>query len=76
MPLNDEPSDQGSTAVDGILSVADVCSKLGVSRSTLFRMRRRREFPEPVRISNNRCGFLQSEVNDWLAARADRRGCS
>ena len=39
------------------------------SRTTRWRMMQRGEFPQKVRISPNRTGWLLSEVMGWLAQR-------
>ena len=41
----------------------------GLSRATIHRMRRRGEFPEPIRLSPGRCGWRQSTIDEWLAGR-------
>jgi prophage regulatory protein len=41
-----------------------------LSRSSLWRLIRRRRFPEPRRLSQNRVAFVRAEVLDWLASRA------
>lgn len=43
---------------------------LGVSQTTLYRMRREKIFPEPVQISKGRVGWLRSVVEHWIAERS------
>ena len=33
-------------------------------------------FPKPVTLGANSVGFIEDEVNDWLAARAAERGAA
>ncbi|HXG89893.1 MAG TPA: AlpA family phage regulatory protein [Vicinamibacterales bacterium] len=55
---------------DRALAMADVCAIVTVSEATLWRMRRRHEFPTPIQISPGRIGWLRSTVDQWLATRA------
>ncbi len=56
-----------------VLSIREVCSRLSVSRSTLWRLTRAGDLPEPIRLSPNRVGFEEAELNHWLTLRATRR---
>jgi predicted DNA-binding transcriptional regulator AlpA len=61
---------------DRIDSPKQTAALIGVSVTTLWRMRQRHEFPEPIRISPNRCGWLRSTTRRWIAdrlTRADRK---
>jgi prophage regulatory protein len=49
-----------------ILTTKDVLDILTVSRSTLWRMRRRGLFPKPMRISPGRIGWRSSDFWDWV----------
>jgi prophage regulatory protein len=53
-----------------LLSEREVCSVLGLGRVTLWKMRTRGQFPQPVQLSPNRKGWLASTINEWIAARA------
>jgi prophage regulatory protein len=47
-----------------------VVEKIGVSRTTLWRMVQAGTFPPPVRITERNCGFLLETVEAWMKARA------
>ncbi len=47
-----------------------VVEKIGVSRTTLWRMVQAGTFPRPVRITDRNCGFLLETVEAWMKARA------
>jgi prophage regulatory protein len=49
----------------------DVLERVPFSDTTLWRMERRGEFPRCVRISPGRVGYLESEVEAWIAKRAE-----
>lgn len=46
-----------------------VCERTGLSRSTLWRLERRGEFPPHRQISTNAVGWLEEEVNAWIRSR-------
>jgi excisionase family DNA binding protein len=47
----------------------EVTELIGVSRSTLWRMVRQKEFPASVPISRGRVGFGKERVDGWIAAK-------
>ena len=53
------------------LSPKDVNRLTGLSLTTLWRMRRRGELPEPVRLSPGRVGWTEDAIAAWLAERAE-----
>ena len=52
-----------------ILSRRQVAKLLDVSLPTLWRMRKRGEFPQPLQISPGRVGWCARTVWEWLAER-------
>ncbi len=63
-----------------ILRERQVVERTGLSRSTLWRLERRGHFPARRRIAPGAVGWLESEIDDYLAAcpssiqRANGRG--
>ncbi len=55
-----------------ILRTSDVTRITGLSRTTLWRMERRGEFPHKRRISKNAVAWLASEIKSWMAERIDQ----
>lgn len=53
---------------ESILSVDEVVKKTGLSRTTIWRKRRKGTFPSPVQISEGRVGFRISDLHAWSAA--------
>lgn len=54
-----------------ILRIKAVCSRVGLSRSTIYAKIKSGDFPAPIRLSTNmlrRCavGWLESDVNEWV----------
>lgn len=71
--MPDRPSDQGGL-LPQICSPREVRLALGVSESTLYRLRRDGEFPAPIRLSRTRIGWRREVVEAWLASRETAQG--
>ena len=52
-----------------ILRTRAVIDKVGLSRSTLHRLRRAGEFPQAIQLSPNAVGWLATDINEWLTNR-------
>lgn len=49
------------------ITINDVCSRLGISRSSLWRLvKRDPTFPPKRFISNYQVAFLESEIKEWM----------
>jgi prophage regulatory protein len=48
--------------------------KTGLSRSTIYKLESLGEFPKKIKLSPRTMGFLESEVDQWLADKATNRG--
>lgn len=63
-----------------ILRIPEVKTRLGLSRAAIYERlnpRSRRHdpaFPLPVRLGGNSIGFLESEIEGYIARLAERRG--
>ncbi len=62
---------QTTIDVSRIVRPRELAERLGVSLATIWRMRRRGEFPEPVRISPGCCGWSERTLAEWLKQRAE-----
>jgi predicted DNA-binding transcriptional regulator AlpA len=52
-----------------ILRTAEVARLTGLSRTTLWRLERRGEFPSRVRLGQNSVGWREEEIEQWIDAR-------
>ena len=43
--------------------------KIGLSRSTVFRMEKAKSFPQHIRMGANSVGWLEHEVDAWIESR-------
>jgi len=52
-----------------ILRLPQVCKVTGLGRSMIYQLEAERRFPTRVRISLRAVGWVESEVQGWLARR-------
>lgn len=45
----------------------------GISQPTIFRLRQRGQFPEPIRLSPGRCAWSRREIAAWIESRRAQR---
>lgn len=59
-----------------LIPIIEVSRHLGVSRSTVERLRRSPEaqFPQPIRIGPNSIRFDTAELERWIVARRQKGG--
>jgi predicted DNA-binding transcriptional regulator AlpA len=50
-----------------VLSAADVAKKTSMSVSNVRRLARNKQFPEPFALSENRYGWLETDVDEWIS---------
>lgn len=52
-----------------IIRLKDVVKQVGLSASTIARLRENDEFPKPVQLTPRIIGWKQSEINEWLESK-------
>ncbi len=70
--INNEEHTKMSNAVQPQLSILrrkQVQARTGLSRSTIYLYIKAEQFPKPVALGPRAVGWIESEVNDWIAAR-------
>ena len=50
-----------------ILKAQEVAQKTSMSVSNIRRMAREGNFPEPITLTENRSGWLETEVDEWIS---------
>lgn len=55
-----------------ILRLPEVCRATGLSRSMIYLLEAQRGFPSRVRIGTRAVGWIEGEVQSWLAERVSR----
>lgn len=58
---------------ESLLSAQEVKVKVGLSRSTLWRLENDRRFPKRIRISKSRVAWKKSEIEKWIEERGKPR---
>jgi prophage regulatory protein len=64
---------EGHTARCRILRLPAVIEKSGLGRDSIYRLARKGEFPKPIKLSERASGWLEHEVDAFLAKRAAER---
>jgi prophage regulatory protein len=57
--------------VTAILRLPTVKARTGLSRSTIYLRVAEGSFPAPVSLGGRAVGWIEAEVNDWLAKRIE-----
>lgn len=52
-----------------ILRLPDVISRVGLSRSQVYAMIARGEFPKQIRLSPRTSGWIESDIEAWIDER-------
>lgn len=60
-------------AVQRIIRKPELVAKLGLSQVTIWRMEKAGNFPKRLRLGGNSVGWLASEIEAWINARAAAR---
>lgn len=53
-----------------VIRIQDVCQKMAVSRTSLWRLSKNSDFPKPINLGGRVAGFLEHEIDAWLEAKA------
>lgn len=54
-----------------ILRLPSVKARTGLSRSTIYLRISEGDFPKPVSLGGRAVGWIEAEINDWLAERVE-----
>ena len=57
-----------------LLPRREVELRIGLSRASIYRLMRRGEIPEPIKVGPRAVRWLESEIDSWLAGRPRSRG--
>jgi prophage regulatory protein len=56
-----------------ILRLRDVEERVGLRRANIYRRAATGTFPKPIRLGPNASGWIESEIDAWLAERVAAR---
>ncbi|ELE9043206.1 MULTISPECIES: helix-turn-helix transcriptional regulator [Enterobacterales] len=48
------------------IRLPEVLEKTGLSKSWIYRLIGRDEFPSPIKLGGRAIGFIESEVDEWI----------
>ena len=57
------------TPVECALRLPQVCTITGLRRSMIYRLQAEKRFPQRIKLSERAVGWLEREVQEWLAER-------
>jgi len=57
-----------------IIALAAVIAKTSLCRSSIYALLANGDFPARIKLSPRRMGFLESEIDTWIAERSANRG--
>lgn len=60
--------------MDRLMTRAEVEEAVGVSRSTIYELMRRDQFPRPLKIGPRNVRWVENEVAAWLQSRPRSNG--
>jgi prophage regulatory protein len=52
-----------------LLLPAEVRERVRLSDPTIFRLRRKGKFPQPIILGERRIAWREAEIDEWLASR-------
>jgi prophage regulatory protein len=55
-----------------VLRLPQVCKVTGLGRSMIYRLEAEKRFPCRIKIGLRAVGWIESEVQEWLAIRIER----
>ena len=53
-----------------ILRINEVAKRIGLSRTTIWRLERSQQFPPRRKLAPNAVGWLDNEIEEWICSRA------
>lgn len=73
--LNSMKTQSTSSALisDRIIRPRELSARIGLSLATNWRLRRRGDLPEPIRLSPGCVGWRTSDIDAWLTGRSQRQ---
>jgi predicted DNA-binding transcriptional regulator AlpA len=57
-------------ATGRLVRIAEVCRMTGLSRTTIWRLQRARDFPSRIQISQGAVGWHLSDIEEWMRHRS------
>jgi len=58
---------------DTLLTIDEVAERTRLSKPTIYKLIRQGDFPRQLRLCANKVAWIEREIDDWIAARAEAR---
>ncbi|AGG75686.1 MULTISPECIES: helix-turn-helix transcriptional regulator [Sinorhizobium] len=55
--------------MNNLMTIQQVCKATSLSRTTLWRLQQRGDFPKGMRLSSSRVAYAIPEIEKWIASR-------
>ncbi|WP_410677666.1 helix-turn-helix transcriptional regulator [Avibacterium paragallinarum] len=55
------------------ISLNEVLERTSLSKSTIYNYMRKNKFPKSITISSNRVVWVESEIDNWIKEKLDKR---
>ena len=66
-------TNESKTGAIRILRLPEVCQVTGLKRAMIYRLQQRNSFPQSVKITDHAVGWVDAEVQAWVAQRIAAR---
>ena len=60
-------------ATDTLLTIGEVAQRTRLSKPTIYKEIRFGRFPRQLRLCANKVAWIEREIDEWIAARAEAR---
>lgn len=60
---------QKDSSQDRLITIDEVRARVSLSKATLWRLRKRHEFPDPIPVSPGRKLWSEQALNRWIEGR-------
>ena len=57
-----------------ILRIKQVIERINLSKTTIYRLIRKNQFPKPINLSHASVGWLEDDINEWVQSKIEARG--
>ncbi|MBN8727435.1 MAG: AlpA family transcriptional regulator [Xanthomonadales bacterium] len=57
--------------MSNLIRLPQVVDRTGLSRSSIYALAAKQQFPRPIRLTVATSAWIESEVDDWIAARVE-----